>query len=129
MTFSPVKILIPALLTILAGCSSTSDQDKQIEAIAKHRADILSASLPVEHGPLTVMQAKSRGKVVELMMLYNGEKSPAELMASSINFYCSSAEIKTNLELGLEYLIKMRNSRGQLLLEQVISSKNCKESK
>ena len=128
MTFSPVKILVPAMIAILAGCSSSADKDKQIEAIAKHRADILSTNLPLEHGPLTVMRVRSSGKVVKMMMLYNGQKPVNELMKSSINFYCTSSEIKTNLDLGVQYQVNIRDPRGKLLLEQMISSQSCKNA-
>ncbi|PJC87873.1 hypothetical protein CSW98_01745 [Vibrio sp. HA2012] len=128
INFSPLKVLIPVLLIALTACSSGMDKQEQLEAIARHRADILSANLPIEHGPLTVMQAKSHGRTVTLMMLYNGQKPIDELLKSSIHFYCANKEIKTNLELGLEYQIKMRNPRGKLLVDQRISASSCAEN-
>jgi hypothetical protein len=114
-----------AIIT-LAGCSSNEAQ-KQLEAAAAHRAGTLSAGLPMEYGPLTVLQAKARGSVIELTMVYNdtGTRPASQLMARSINYYCSNQEVKSNLDMGISYTIKMRNSRGQLLAEQSISSNSC----
>jgi len=116
-----------ALMFTLVACSSNDNKQHQIEAIAKHRAKILSNNLPVEHGPLTIMQARSKGNIVELMMIYNEESAipPQKLLDNSINYYCSNSEIKSNLELGLVYNVKLRSTRGQLLFDQIISLASC----
>jgi len=113
--------------SVLAGCSATADKQKQIEAIAKHRATVLSSSLPIEHGPLTIMQARAKGNAVELMMLYNsdGGMSAQNLVNNSISGYCNDNEVKANLAHGIIYNIKLRSPRGQLLLEKVISEESC----
>lgn len=115
------------LLIILAGCTSSSDKQRQVEAIASHRAKILSNELPIEHGPLTIMQARAKANVVELMMIYNGDNAipPKQLMDKSLAYYCSNNEVKANLEHGVIYDIKMRSPRGQLLFEKVISLESC----
>ncbi|MDV7102956.1 GspS/AspS pilotin family protein [Vibrio sp. TH_r3] len=115
------------LLLIVAGCSSSGDKERQIEAIASHRATILSNSLPIEHGPLTIMQAKANGHIVELMMLYNddGTISPQQLMDNSVRYYCTNTDVEGNLQHGVVYNLKMRSPRGQLLIDQVVSLETC----
>lgn len=115
------------LLATLAGCSSGSDKQRQVEAIASHRATIISNNLPIEHGPLTIMQAKAKGSVVEIMMIYNGdsEVSPQQLVAKSVNYYCSNSEVTANLSHGVIYDIKVRSERGQLLIDQIVSIDTC----
>jgi hypothetical protein len=125
MSFSSLKTLFPLLLVTLVGCASGSSEQQKIEAIAKHRADILAADLPIEHGPLKIIQSRSHANTVELVMLYNGDKPVAELVNSSVTFYCNNSEIRSNLDLGVEYQITMRNARGKLLLSQHISSDSC----
>lgn len=119
-------VTLAAAIITLAGCSSSQAQ-KQLEAAAAHRAGTLSAGLPMEFGPLTVLQAKARGSDIEITMVYNeSAKLPAnQLMARSINYYCSNQEVKANLDMGISYSIKMRNARGQLLAEQSITSDSC----
>ncbi|PWI34051.1 hypothetical protein DI392_07580 [Vibrio albus] len=129
MSLSSLKTLFPLLLVTLAGCSSGNSEQQKIEAIAKHRADILAADLPIEHGPLKVIQSRSHANTVELVMLYNGEKPAAELVNSSVKFYCNNSEIRSNLDLGVEYQITMRNARGKLLVSQHISADSCSDVK
>jgi hypothetical protein len=128
MLTSPIKALCFLLLATLVGCASGNNEQQQIEAIAKHRADILAASLPVEHGPLTIIQSRSHANTVELVMLYNGSKPAADLMNSSIHFYCNNTEIRSNLDLGVEYQITMRTPRGKLLVSQHISADSCTDN-
>lgn len=119
--------LAPLLLTIVVGCSSSSDKQRQIEAIASHRATILSNNLPIEHGPLTIMQAKANGNVVEIMMIYNGDGAipPQQLVEKSVSYYCSNSEVLANLSHGVIYDIKLRSERGQLLIDQIVSLDSC----
>lgn len=128
MLRSPFKALFFLLLLTLVGCASGNHEQQQIEAIAKHRADILAASLPIEHGPLTIIQSRSHANTVELVMLYNGSKPVTELMNSSVHFYCNNTEIRSNLDLGVNYQITMRNPRGKLLVSQHISAESCAEA-
>lgn len=129
MKSSALKWAMSTLLVIMLGgcCSANSQKEEQIAAIASHRATILSNNLPIEHGPLTIMQAKASGSVIEIMMIYNdeGRVSPQQLVKSASEFYCSNSEVKTNLEHGVSYNIKIRSSRGQLLSDQVISQQSC----
>ena len=115
---------------VLAGCSS-SDQDKQrqLEMMAQHRAGVLSAGLPIEYGPLKVMRVLAKNTVIEIMMIYNqdaqGAKPLNQVLKSSVNSYCTSSEVRANLDMGLAYNIKIRNTRGQLMVEQLISKQTC----
>ncbi|WED20708.1 GspS/AspS pilotin family protein [Vibrio sp. JC009] len=118
--------LIAAGLSLF-GCASSDKEEERLAALASQRAQVLSAGLPIEHGPLKVMQAKADGKVIKLMMIYNDSRAiPVQkLISSSINYYCSNPDVKQNLDLGLSYQIKIRNSRGQLLTDQGISADSC----
>ena len=125
------KWIIGSLAALaLAGCSS-SDQDKQrqLEMMAQHRAGVLSAGLPIEYGPLKVMRVLAKNTVIEIMMIYNqdaqGAKPLNQVLKSSVNSYCTSSEVRANLDMGLAYNIKIRNTRGQLMVEQLISKQTC----
>jgi hypothetical protein len=73
------------------------------------------------------MQARAKGKVVEIMMIYNGDAAipPQILMEKSAQYYCTNSEVKANLEHGVIYDIKLRSERGQLLIDRIISSESC----
>ncbi|WP_299693073.1 GspS/AspS pilotin family protein [uncultured Vibrio sp.] len=129
------KWIIGSLLAVLlAGCSSSNEQDqqKQLEMMAHHRAGVLSAGLPVEYGPLSVMRALAKGGVVEIMMIYNqdaqGAKPLNQVVGMSVNSYCTNSEVRANLDMGLAYNIKIRNTRGQLMVEKLISKDTCQSS-
>jgi hypothetical protein len=131
--YSIAKIAGTALLSIglLAGCASSNDKQSQIELIAQHRVSVLSAGLPLEFGALNVMKASSKGSVIEILMLYNqdqGKIAPQELMHNAVRYYCSSNEVKTNLEQGVRYRLMLRNARGQLIVDQAVGIETC-ESK
>ncbi len=119
--------LLSLIAAFLFGCSGNADKQRQIEAIAQHRATTLSNSLPIEHGPLTIMQAKAVGNSVQLMMIYNGEaaSSAQQLLEGSIRYYCNNSEVKANLVHGVIYNIKLRSPRGKLLAERVITENSC----
>lgn len=128
MTSKLVKAVAALVLsTGLFACSSTAEKEAKIEAIASHRAQILSAGLPIEHGPLTVMQAKANGMVINILMIYNSPNGqlPPELLDNSTRYYCTNNEIKTNLEQGISYNITIKNSRGQTLVEHPVSKASC----
>jgi hypothetical protein len=115
---------------LLSGCSSSSnDVDKQLELLASNRATLIQAQLPVEDGPISVMRASSNGRVIEIMMIYNEDAPNARpvqsVFQSGISHYCSDPETKSNLEAGLAYRIKIRNSRGQLMIDKIIDKKSC----
>lgn len=118
---------------ILAGCSSSDkDQQRQLEMMAQHRAGVLSAGLPIEYGPLQIMRVLAKGSVIEIMMIYNQDAQNAKPLASvisaSVNSYCTDSEVRTNLEMGLGYNIKIRNTRGQLVAEQFIGKDTCQSA-
>lgn len=118
---------------VLAGCSSSDqDQQRQLEMMAQHRAGVLSAGLPIEYGPLKVMRVLAKNTVIEIMMIYNqdaqGAKPLNQVLQTSVNSYCTNSEVRSNLDMGLAYNIKIRNTRGQLMVEQLISKQTCESS-
>ncbi|GAK87988.1 hypothetical protein JCM19238_5598 [Vibrio ponticus] len=117
-----------ALLVALVGCASNSEQ-KQLELLASNRASILSGELPLEAGPLSIMRANAKGTTIEIMMVYNqdqaGAKPIEQVMQAGIGYYCSNKDTKANLEAGLSYRLKMRNTRGQLMLDQFVTLDSC----
>ncbi|MCL9782035.1 GspS/AspS pilotin family protein [Vibrio sp. S4M6] len=124
--------LIAASVLALSGCASKSEQQqRQLELIASNRAGVLSAELPLEYGPLSIMRASANGTTIEIMMVYNqdgkGAKPFKEVIHNTINSYCVTPEITRNLDVGITYRIKMRNSRGQLMVDQMITKKTCEE--
>ena len=100
--------------------------------MAQHRAGVLSAGLPIEHGPLSVMRVLAKNTVIEIMMIYNqdakGAKPLKQVVDMSLNSYCTNSEVRANLDMGLAYNIKIRNTRGQLMVEKLISKDTCQSS-
>lgn len=124
-----------ALLTafaLLAGCSSSAEKEKHLSLLADSRAGLLSAELPLESGPLSIMRATAKGSTIELMMVYNqdakGAKPITEVFNRSVQTYCTANDTKNNLQVGLSYRIKMRNSRGQLLIDELITQQRCENN-
>ena len=120
-------------LALLAGCaSSEQDQQRQLEMMAQHRAGVLSAGLPIEYGPLSVMRVLAKNTVIEIMMIYNqdakGAKPLNQVVDMSVNSYCTNSEVRANLDMGLAHNIKIRNTRGQLMVEKLISKDTCQSS-
>ncbi len=121
---------IIGLVIIVAGCSSTSsEKQKQLELLAQNRANLLSAELPLESGPLSIMRANAKASTIEIMMVYNddakGAKPTAQVLRQSIQTYCTTPDTINNLEVGISYRIKMRNSRGQLMADELITDQRC----
>ncbi|MEZ8103876.1 GspS/AspS pilotin family protein [Vibrio cortegadensis] len=131
MTTIRIAIALMSSLLVLSGCASTEEQEKQrmIELTAQSRASVLSAGLPIEQGPLSIMRASAKNGVVELMMLYNtdakGAKPIDSVIKSSMDYYCNNVEVLQNLEIGVSYRILLRNSRGQLMVDELISQQRC----
>ncbi|WP_117234582.1 GspS/AspS pilotin family protein [Vibrio maerlii] len=125
------KIIIGLFATaIISGCASNErEQQKQLEALANNRATVLSTGLPLEEGPLSIMSARAKGTSIELMMIYNQEAPGAmpvqQVYNKTLSDYCSNQEIRSNLDLGLSYALKMRNHRGQLLVDALITAQSC----
>lgn len=98
-----------------------------------NRAGLISSGLPIEVGPLHIMRASANKNVVEIMMIYNsdskGAKPIKQVLAQSIRTYCSDKTTLANLDIGLMYRIKMRNPRGQLMVDQLIDKNTCKPVK
>ncbi|SEG18089.1 Type II secretion system (T2SS) pilotin, S protein [Vibrio hangzhouensis] len=121
-----------AATSILAGCANTGDdQQRQIEMLAQSRASVLSSGLPIEQGPLSIMKASANKGVVEIMMLYNtdakGAKPIDTVLRNSMNYYCTDREVKANLDMGLAYRIMIRNARGQLMVDQMVTKQYCNQ--
>lgn len=121
-----------ATFALLAGCSSSAEKEKHLALLADSRAGLISAKLPLESGPLSIMQATAKGSTIELMMVYNqdakGSKPVADVFKRSVQTYCTADDTKNNLQVGLSYRIKMRNARGQLLIDELVTQQNCENN-
>lgn len=77
------------------------------------------------------MRISSTKNVVEMMMIYNTDAKDAKpvnaLIATSIAQYCQDSTVRNQLDMGLVYRIKIRNSRGQLLTDELITTQSCTE--
>lgn len=75
------------------------------------------------------MRANAKASTIEIMMVYNddakGAKPTAQVLRQSIQTYCTTPDTKNNLEVGISYRIKMRNSRGQLMADELITDQRC----
>ena len=125
------SIAMAALLTVV-GCASQDDEErKRIEALAQSRASIIASGLPLESGPLSIMKASAKSGVVEIMMLYNtdarGAMPMSQVLYNSTNYYCTNPDVVANLQEGVMYRILMRNSRGQLVIDELINEDYCKQ--
>ncbi|MGL6258863.1 GspS/AspS pilotin family protein [Vibrio sp. WXL210] len=124
------KTLLIALITALAGCASNNDKQQQLELLASNRASLLAAELPIEQGPLSIMRASSRGSTIEIMMIFNddapGTVTTQQLLNNSMAQYCFNENVRRNLDVGLSYRLKIRNSRGQLIVDQMVDASQCK---
>ncbi|MGR5238132.1 GspS/AspS pilotin family protein [Vibrio alfacsensis] len=114
---------------VLAGCSSNDDNQRQLELMASNRAGVLSAGLPLEYGPLKIMRISSNKNVVEMTMIYNddalGAKPLHQVLNTSIYTYCNTPAIRDHIDMGLMYRFKVRNSRGQLIADELVSAQTC----
>lgn len=121
--------LLGLMVMTLAGCSSNAEKQRNLELLAENRASVLSAELPIEAGPLSILRASASGTTIEIMMVYNtdarGAKPASQLLNQSINVYCTNPDTKANMEVGLSYRIKIRNTRGQLMIDELITSQRC----
>ncbi len=133
--FNTMKKLLTFLLVplFLASCASHEDeQRRKLKQMASNRAEALSAGLPVERGPLKIMRVLPKDNIVRLMMIYNTDGKNAEpvnqVLDRSVDSFCSNKEIVANLEEGLVYEIKIRNARGQLLIDKKITDQTCNTS-
>lgn len=121
--------LLGLMVMMLAGCSSNAEKQRNLELLAENRASVLSAELPLEAGPLSILRASASGTTIEIMMVYNtdarGAKPASQLLNQSINVYCTNPDTKANMEVGLSYRIKIRNTRGQLMIDELITSQRC----
>ncbi len=99
--------------------------------MASNRAGMLSAGVPLEQGPLKIMRVSSNKNVIEMMMIYNdgalGAKPLNQVMSSSVYTFCHSPDIREQLEMGLLYRVMVRNTRGQLVADELISTQSCNQ--
>ena len=95
--------------------------------LADYRASILASTLPLEMGPLTLIQVKEKQGVVEMMFLDsgNGELSTTQIIENSITTYCKDQEIRPVLEKGVSYRYVIRNSRGQKQNDIFVTEQSC----
>ncbi|GAM76625.1 hypothetical protein JCM19241_4162 [Vibrio ishigakensis] len=124
------KVLLALVAgAVLAGCASKDEKLKELELKADRRAGILASSLPITYGPLTIAKAQAKGTTVIIEMLYNqsGNKSAQQLVESAKNYYCSSDDVRASLNEGINYQIKVRNNRGQMVVEDMITAQSCSE--
>lgn len=118
------------LALLLTGCSSSGNQQQHLELLAANRASVLNAELPIEQGPLTIMRANGKGTMIEIMMIYNNDQQGAvpidQLMQSSVEQFCTAADIRANLDVGISYRFIVRNTRGQTMVDQVMTRQHCR---
>ena len=97
--------------------------------MASNRAGVLSAGLPLEYGPLKILRISPNKNVVEMMMIYNddalGAKPLNQVVNTSIYTYCNTPAVREQIDMGLMYRIKIRNSRGQLIADELVSEQTC----
>ncbi|KAB2826443.1 GspS/AspS pilotin family protein [Aliivibrio finisterrensis] len=121
------KIILTALSSILlSGCAS-NEQQQEIEMLADYRASILASNVPLDMGPLTLIQVKEKQGVVEMVFLDggNGEVSTTQIIENSITTYCKDQEIRPVLEKGVSYRYLIRNSRGQKQNDILVTEQSC----
>ncbi|CED71108.1 GspS/AspS pilotin family protein [Aliivibrio wodanis] len=121
------KLILTALSTLLlSGCAS-NEQQQEIEMLADYRASILSSTLPLEIGSLTLLQVKERQGVVEMVFLDsgNGDTNTNQIIETSITTYCNDNEIRPVLEKGVAYRYLIRNSRGQKQNDILVTEQSC----
>ncbi|MCE7534570.1 GspS/AspS pilotin family protein [Aliivibrio fischeri] len=121
------KILLTAISAIiLSGCAS-NEQQQEIEMLADYRASVLASVLPLEMGQLTLLQAKAKQGVVEMMFLDggNGEISTNKIIENSITTFCKDKEVRPVLDKGVTYRYIIRNSRGQKQNDIIVNEQSC----
>lgn len=121
--------LFGIIVTLLVGCSSSGDKDDQLALLAQNRALLLTNDLPYKAGPLSIMRANAHENVIEIMMIYNNDEHGAKSTQAFTNLgtqaFCHSPDVRENLKAGLVYRIKIRNPRGQLMVDQMLTAKSC----
>ncbi|WP_063654828.1 GspS/AspS pilotin family protein [Aliivibrio fischeri] len=121
------KILLTTISAIiLSGCAS-NEQQQEIEMLADYRASVLASVLPLEMGQLTLLQAKAKQGVVEMMFLDggNGEISTNQIIENSITTFCKDKEVRPVLDKGVTYRYIIRNSRGQKQNDIIVNEQSC----
>ncbi|MUL16000.1 GspS/AspS pilotin family protein [Aliivibrio fischeri] len=121
------KILLTAISAIiLSGCAS-NEQQQEIEMLADYRASVLASVLPLEMGQLTLLKAKAKQGVVEMMFLDggNGEVSTNQIIENSITTFCKDKEVRPVLDKGVTYRYIIRNSRGQKQNDIIVNEQSC----
>jgi hypothetical protein len=103
------------------------EQQRELELLADRRAEILSSGLPVNYGPLSIVRAQARDNRVIIEMLYADDSSMSAqtLYQQAEKYYCNNSEITATLKQGLVYEIRIRNNRGQMAVNEVISLSTC----
>ncbi|MDW3150132.1 type II secretion system pilot lipoprotein GspS-beta, partial [Vibrio sp. 2132-1] len=82
---------------------------------------------------LQIMRVSSNKNVVEMMMIYNddalGAKPLNQVLNTSIYTYCNTPSVREQIDMGLMYRLKVRNSRGQLIADELVSEQTCSKIK
>ncbi len=120
--------LIPLIAAPLWACSSSDEHQRNLELLADSRANLISSSLPLEAGPLTILQASAKGDIVQLLMMYDDDNtrlSAKQLYLNSVLSLCLNKTIQDNLAMGLRYHINIRNARGQKIVNETLTQDGC----
>ncbi len=124
-----IKLICLALAaTTLLGCASSSaKKQQQLARKAEARAGILAAGLPVNYGALSIVNAHSKDANIILDMVYSQSTalSANQLFEKAKDTYCANESITESLEEGMNYQVRIRNSRGQMVVNQMITQNSC----
>ncbi len=122
-------VVVGITLLTLIGCSSSEYKQRNLQLLAENRASLLSQSLPLQAGPLNILQATAQGKNIDMMMIYNTDgrnaKPAGEILQASIKTFCIDKSVRANLDVGLNYRIYIRNAQGQIIEDKLITSNSC----
>ncbi|WP_337917158.1 type II secretion system pilot lipoprotein GspS-beta, partial [Vibrio cholerae] len=47
---------------------------------------------------------------------------------SPVSTFCANQDIRSHLDVAISYRIQMRNTRGQLMADQLVTKERCKQS-
>ena len=121
--------LIASITFTFLGCVSQGKQEKQLEILAANRASLIQSELPVKvSNMISIMRASAYGETIEIMMICHSSSEDLEqILMQGVQSYCSDKVTITNLDIGLVYRIKVRNSRGKLLSDRVIDKGLCQK--
>lgn len=111
------------------GCVSQGKQEKQLEILAANRASLIQSELPVKvSNIMSIMRASAYGETIEIMIIcQSSSEDLKKILMQGVQSYCSDKVTTAHLDIGLVYRIKVRNSRGKLLSDQVVDKGICQK--